>query len=100
MAVVPLVVVTACFTPRYFANRSSKSPMYLPAELIQPDSIASETYSLASFVMTGSFTGTDMGFFMLRAEGFGLLIARERTLFHFDHAHRFQHFDAMASSEK
>src|SRR3989338_3246767 len=61
MAVVPLVVVTACFTPRNAANSASNCSMYFPAELIQPDSMASATYCFASFVRTGSLTGTLRG---------------------------------------
>src|SRR3989344_719523 len=61
MAVVPLVVVTACFTPRNAANSVSNFSMYFPAELIQPDSMASATYCFASLVRMGSLTGTLRG---------------------------------------
>src|SRR3989338_10539952 len=61
MAVEPRVVVIPCVPPKNLANCSSNAPMYLPAELIHPVSIASATYFFDSGVMTGSFTGTNIG---------------------------------------
>src|SRR3989338_7233448 len=63
IAFVPLEQLTPYLTPQYVLNLSSNSWIYFPAEEIQPELIASVTYSNSFPRKVGSQTG--MNFFIV-----------------------------------